>query len=198
MKYTIIIELLKGVSTMVKPPIYPLELEKGVQSTQIGEEMGMTYFQKLVLLSKEYLEGYIQLNFTGYTETLVEYANLEENQLNKAWKLAKELNAWAEYFSSICHVIQKIYLDAETDKKSTQAQASYEADPSKVATGDRLSNKDIRVVNSRKKRNTLKALYEELEAKTKFLERAHYHCKATYEMSIKQKPLNSQPYVVNN
>ncbi|WPS85451.1 hypothetical protein SMD22_02130 (plasmid) [Brevibacillus halotolerans] len=162
---------------MAKPPLHPLTTADGKPCS---------YFQLLARWSSNYLKNDgIQLNFKGYEETLLEYANLNENEINKAWKLAKELNTWAEYFSSIANLIQKLYLDAETEKNEVKSLASYQADDKKVANGDRLSNKDEKVVTVRKKRNTLKAFHEELEAKVKFLERAHYHCKATYDAQVK-------------
>lgn len=172
---------------MAKPPIHPIKLENG---------QSMSYFEKLVRLANEYVkEDGIQLNFAGYTETLVEYANLKEIDAKKAWTLAKELNTWAEYFSSIANLIQKMYLDSETDTKSTKATASVLADDKKVANGDRLANRDPNVVKARQKRNLMKAFYEELEAKVKFLERGHYHCKATYELSMRQFPSADKSHV---
>jgi len=162
-------------SSLAKPPISPLSSDSQNEST---------YFDILVQLARQYVEkDGIQLDFSGYKETLMEYANLKEQDKKRAWVLARDLNAWAEYFSSLANLIQKLYLDAETDKISAQAIASYEADPRKVANGDRLSNKNPQVIEARKKRNILKALYDELEAKVKFLERAHYHCKITYELA---------------
>jgi hypothetical protein len=168
---------------LAKPPIHPIKTEDGKE---------MSYFEMLVRMANEYLkkEG-ISMNFAGYTETLMEYANLEENELDKAWRLTKELNAWSEYFASIANLIQKVYLDAETKKIEIQATCSINADPNKVANGDRLANKDPKVIEARKKRNVLKALYDELEAKIKFLERAYYHCKSTCEWANKTNPNNS-------
>ena len=147
----------------------------------------MSYFELLVRHAHAYLkEDGIVLNFAGYNETIVQYAKLQEHETDKAWELAKDLNAWSEYFSSVSNMLQKTFLDAETDKNSTEAIASFQADNEKVANGNRLSDKDERVIYARKKRNALKALYEELDAKVKFLERAHYHCKSTYEIAMKQ------------
>jgi hypothetical protein len=145
------------------------------------------YFQVLAGWAGKILntEQEIKLNFTGYTETLIQYAELKEEDISNAWRLAKELNTWAEYFSSLANLIQKIYLDADTTKIEVQADSSIRSDATKVSNGDRLSNKDILVVNARKTRNTLQAFHEELQAKTKFLERAHYHCKATYDGKVK-------------
>jgi hypothetical protein len=169
---------------MAKPPLHPLNCSDGRQ---------ISYFELLARWASEHVKkDGIQLNFKGYEETLLDYANLSENQLEHAWKLAKELNTWAEYFSSIANLIQKLYLDAETEKHEVKSLASFEADDKKVANGDRLSNKDSKVVNARKKRNTLKSFHEELESKVKFLERAHYHCKATYDSQVKSNPMNQK------
>lgn len=176
---------------MAKPPVNPLVSADGQTPTN--------YFQVLARWAGDYVKkDGIQLNFKGYQETLLEYANLSEHELDKAWRLAKELNTWAEYFSSVANLIQKMYLDSEAEKNEVKSMASFAADDKKVANGDRLSNKDPKVVDARKKRNTLKSFHEELEAKVKFLERAHYHCKATYDAHAKttqqgnpQRPLSS-------
>lgn len=162
---------------MAKPPVFPMKTANGVE---------VNYFQLLCSMVKPYLqEDGISLNFEGYIETISEYTSLTEEQIDKAWKLTKELNTWSEYFSDIANLIQKLYLDSETDKIEKQATASILCDATKVANGDRLSNKDPEVIKSRKKRNVLKAFYDELVAKIEFLNRAHYHCKATYELSKK-------------
>lgn len=158
---------------MATPPKNPLINNNGVN---------INYFEKLIEISSEYLEkDGIKLSFDGYRETLDDYTTLKEDDTSKAWSLIKELNSWSEYFSSVANLIQKLYLDSETDKIETQAIASIEADATKVANGERLSNKDPKVINARKKRNTLKSLHSELESKIKFLERAYYHCKSTCE-----------------
>lgn len=162
---------------MAKPPVQPL----------IINGRPLSYFQHLASLAKDYLQvDGVSLNFTGYNETIVDYANLQESDLPNAWKLTKELNAWSEYFSGLANLIQKMYLDSETDKIEVIAISSLEADSVKVANGERLANKDLRVVNARKKRNTLKSFHDELESKIKFLERAHYHCKSTCDWANKQ------------
>jgi len=162
---------------VAKPPVQPL----------IIKGRPLSYFQHLASLAKDYLQvDGVSLNFTGYNETIVDYANLEESDLPSAWKLTKELNAWSEYFSGLANLIQKMYLDSETDKIEVIAISSLEADSVKVANGERLANKDKRVVNARKKRNTLKSFHDELESKIKFLERAHYHCKSTCDWANKQ------------
>lgn len=154
----------------------------------------ISYFEKLARMAQEYVkQDGINLNFAGYTETLIEYANLKEYEIDKAWRLTKELNAWSEYFSSISNLIQKLYLDAETEKMEIQATSSILADAVKVANGERLSNKDPKVIEARKKRNTLKAFYDELESKIRFLERAYYHCKATCEWANKPASTNPSP-----
>lgn len=169
---------------MAKPPVTPLI---------ISEDKRISYFEQLARLASDCLKkDGINLSFAGYTETLIEYANLKETELDKAWRLTKELNAWSEYFSSISNLIQKYYLDAETLKMEMQATSSIEADAVKVSNGDRLANKDGRVISARTKRNTLKSFHDELESKIKFLERAYYHCKATCEWANKPTYTNHQ------
>ena len=164
------------------PPLYPLINKSGKQ---------ISYFDKLVEYVSNYLkEDDIYLSFDGYTETILEYNNLKENDFSRAWELTKKINAWTEYFSSISNLIQKLYLDSETTKIETQAIASFSSDSIKVANGDRLANKDSSVVNARKKRNTLKSFYDELESKIKFMERAYYHCKATCDWATKPNQQN--------
>ena len=156
---------------MPRPPKNPLNFK--------GKEM--TYFERLILSCSKYLEeDGIYLNFEGYKETISEYSSLKENEIDKAWRLTKELNAWSEYFSEIANLIQKQYLDSETEKIEIQSSKSIEHSD-KVATGDRFANTQAEVIYSRKKRNALKSLYEELLSKIKFLERGYYHCKSTCE-----------------
>ena len=164
---------------MAKPPLYPLKTVDG---------MPISYFQKLYLLSLEYLKAdEIELNFDGYVDTVIEYANLKELETNRAWELAQDLNLWADRFSEIYNLIQKFYLDSETSKIEAQAISSISSDAVKVSNGDRLSNKDPLVVSARNKRNTLKSFCDELEHKIKFLEMAHYHCKTAYDVANRQQ-----------
>ena len=148
----------------------------------------VTYFEMLAIKANDYLAQYgIKLNFNGYTETVNEYKNMEFHEGDIAWRLSKELNAWAEYFSEISNLIQKILLDSESDEREKQAISSIKFDSEKVSNGNRLSYKDKAVVESIKKKNTLKAFHDELDAKVRFLERAHYHCKITFESNEKAR-----------
>ena len=163
---------------MARPPVNPL--------SHNGNEI--SYFERLILLNKKYLEeDGIYLNFNGYKETIDEYTTLKENEIEKAWRLTKELNAWSEYFSEVANLIQLKYLDAETDKIEVQSLKSIENSGTSVSAGDRYADTTTEVIYSRKKRNALKSLYEELISKIKFLERGYYHCKSTCEWSNKLK-----------
>lgn len=155
---------------MARPPVSPLHID--------GKRMD--YFEHLVEMVKPYFnELGISLNFSGYKETIEKYSDLKDDDTKLAWRLSRDLNMWSEYFSDLSNTVNKLLLDSETDKIEQLAVSSYEADSTKVANGDRLANKDMRVVSVRKKRNAFKAFYQELDTKTKFLERAYYHCKAT-------------------
>lgn len=161
---------------MATPPKNPIIVE--------GREM--TYFSYLCSMSLGYLkERSVTLNFKGYTETIDEYNDLEIHEVEKAWKLAKELNAWTEYFSDVLNVVRKIYLDADSERTEKHSMVSISRDSMSVSNGDRQANVETEVVLIRRKRNTLKALSDELEDKIKFLERAHYHCKSAYELANK-------------
>lgn len=162
---------------MPKPPESPIITASG---------RGVSYFQELIKLLKPHLEqDGITLNFSGYTDTIRDYSDLEEHDYKKAWTLAKELNAWSEYFSDTANLIQKFYLDSEAEKNEKQAISSMGNDAVKVANGDRMSNMDPVVVAARKKRNALKSFHNELTDKVEFLNRSHYHCKATYDLAMK-------------
>lgn len=155
---------------MTKPPVSPL----------IINGKSMDYFDNLVdMVSPIFKEFGVTLNFEGYKQTIATYSALKEDDFKLAWKLSRDLNMWSEYFSDLSNMVQKLLLDSETDKIEQIAVSSVQADPNKVANGDRLANKDMRVVNIRKKRNSFKAFNSELEAKVRFLERAYYHCKQT-------------------
>lgn len=157
-----------------------------------------TFFKLLTIYVKNEFqhEEHWKFSFHGYIELITRYKNLQEHEYEEAWALAKELNAWAEYFSELTNFVQKAYLDSQTIKIQEQAKVSIAANEKVVAKGDRYANKDPLVVQARKRRNLLKAFYEELQSKTRFLERCYYHCKMTYEMNIKQMELHA--FVQNN
>lgn len=161
---------------MIFPPKAPL----------VNGNEQINYFQQLTKLASPYLNKYgITLNFEGFLEVIEEYQNLQFTDIEKAWQLAMVMNSWADYFSSLSNVVQKIMLDSETDWIKTQAIKSISHDIDKVSNGNRFSNKDEEVIKLRNKKNTLKAFYDELQAKVRFLERAYYHCKITYEVGKK-------------
>lgn len=165
---------------MPNPPKLPLTINQKATS----------YFDFLISsVSETFREYGMELRFDGYEKTIDEYSELKHNDFEKAWKLAQELNAWSEYISSIRSNARKMLQDAETEKLSVIASASILADNAKVANGDRLANKDEKVIAIRRHRNAIEAFVEELDAKISFLERAHYFCKTTCDWQ--QKALQS-------
>lgn len=155
---------------MSKPPKLPIKFN----------DKDMDYFDCLVSMVEPYFHEFqIPLDFTGYKELVDMYGNLTNENTELAWKLSKEINIWSEYISDLSNLTQKLFLDSETDKIEQFAIASYQADKTKVANGERLANKDLSVVNVRKKRNSFKAFSLALDSKSRFLERAYHHCKST-------------------
>lgn len=162
---------------MARPPLNPIMLKDK------DKEIETDYFGFLARTVKPIVKKYdMTLNFAGWQDTKLDYANLKDGDVKLAWKVMEEMNLWADYFSSCTNTIQKLFLDSETEKIEIQAIASNEADNVKVANGERLANKDHRVVTARKDRNGLKALYEDLQAKVKFCERCHYQAKSMYDV----------------
>ena len=161
---------------MAIPPLKPVDGKK-------------SYFEKLCEMSQKHLKEVV-LNFDGYEDTVQKYRELKEDDISMAWELTKELNAWSEYFSDISSIIQKKYLDAETDKIEVQSVKSIEHGEKSVSAGDRFANTSQEVINARKERNILKSLYDELSLKIKFLERAYYHCKSTCEWANRLETTN--------
>lgn len=173
---------------MTRPPINPITTKNNSK---------ISYFKYLAILAKQYLDDKeyqnenipetlkdtpISLDFSNYNELIEEYKDLTMDSKKKAWQLSRDFNMWAEYFSALANIVQKEYLDAETEKIKVKSIASHDADSDNVSNGKRLSNKDDRVVVARKNRNLLKSFYDELKAKVEFSNRAHYHCKSTYEL----------------
>lgn len=157
---------------MARPPLNPIKLDN----------KEMDYFELLARMVYPIVQRYdVPLNFEGWVSTKKDYANMKDGNYTVAWKVMEEMNLWADYFSSCANMVQKLFLDSETTKIEMQAIASVEADKTKVANGDRLANKDKRVIDARKDRNALKALYEDLQAKVKFCERCHYQAKSMYD-----------------
>lgn len=164
---------------MARPPLTPIKIV-GKDNKQDKET---DYFGFLALQVNPIVKKYdMSLNFEGWQNTKLDYANMTDGNYTIAWKVMEEMNLWADYFSSCANVVQKLFLDSETDKIEIQAIASAEADTTKVANGDRLANKDKRVIDARKDRNGLKALFEDLQAKVKFCERCHYQAKSMYDV----------------
>lgn len=149
----------------------------------------MDYFDALILQVKDiYEEAELPLDFTGYEETISQFTVLEHDNFEISYELAQELLAWNDYINNLKSLTKKLLLDAETDKISEIAQASIKADSNKVANGERLANKDSNVINARKKRNSLEAFYDLLEAKSLLLNQAFYFCKSTCEWGTKLNP----------
>lgn len=173
---------------MAKPPISPMTIKINDIDKHID------YFEFLVLKASEIMKkDGIRINIKGYKETVEEYRALEENNLEKMWILAKDLNAWSEYLSGLCNLIQKYYLDSETKKAEVLSIVSINSDQERVTNGKRIADQHKDVILVRQQRNTLQSFYNELEAKVKFLERAHYHCKTTYDNSIKRQINDNSP-----
>lgn len=167
---------------MSKPPSNPL----------MYENKQISYFQYLYIQVKPYVESYgINLSFKGYQNTLNEYQNINFKDTNSIWNLANDLNSWSEYMSDVANVVQKLLLDSETEKIGIISKVSIESDSKKVASGDRIANKDERVIAVRKKRNALKSFYSQLESKIEFLERAYHHCKSTYDWQCRSNLQNN-------
>lgn len=170
----------KELLALAKPPLTPIKIKKSNDSEELVE---MDYFVFLARTVNPIVNKYdMALNFAGWQETKLNYSNLSDGNYTLAWKVMEEMNLWADYFSSCANLVQKLFLDSETDKIEMQAIASAEADTVKVANGNRLADKDKRVINARKDRNGLKALYEDLQAKVKFCERCHYQAKSMYDL----------------
>lgn len=167
---------------MCKPPSNPLKYK----------DKQISYFQYLAMQVAPYLKEYeINLSFAGYQKTLTQYEELDYKNIESVWNLANDLNAWSEYMSDVANVIQKLELDSETEKIQTIAKVSIESDSDKVAKGDRIANKDDRVVSARKKRNALKSFHTQLENKISFLDRAYHHCKSTCDWQYKLQAQNN-------
>lgn len=159
------------------PPITPINDKNGKP---------VSYLEKLAEISEPYLQEYdIALNLSGYAETCQRYFSLKLDEVEKAWELARELNAWSQYIANYANLIQDLFLDAETEKLSVMSQKSIDFSEKTVASGDRYANTQNEVINARKKRNALKALYDAMVAETEFLERGYYSCKSTAEWPAK-------------
>lgn len=137
----------------------------------------ITYFDKLCKNAKSYLN--IDISFDGYDKLIEEYQKVPIEDKNKNWELAKQLNVWSEYCSELANLIQEQYLNSETDKLQLQSQKSIDCNAKNVSAGERVANTDKDVIAARKKRNSLKSLFDALTARTQFLEKAFYQCKSS-------------------
>lgn len=161
---------------MARPPVF-YRKEK-LEKNDLIED----YFRALVNeVNKKLKENNIRFNFSSYTTTIEEYAKLDIDDYDKAFKLARDFNEWYEYISDFAAYVEKLYLDAETDKIKIQSAASIKYNDSTVAKGDRKADIDEEVILARKDRNTLQAFHNLLLRKLDFLEKAHWHCKSAYD-----------------
>lgn len=148
---------------LILPPKKPVNGEK-------------SYFQILCEEASKYVKD-IPLDFTGYESLVDAYVASSDNDNDTNYELSKAFNAWFEYFSEIANVIQNKFLDAETDKLKTVSEKSILHSEKNVSAGDRKANTDSEVIVARKRRNTLKSLYDALVARQDFCEKAFYQCK---------------------
>ena len=148
----------------------------------------MDYFDAIILEVEDiYREANLPLDFTGYLETINNFTELSFDDFETSYQLAEELFAWSDYVNNLKGLTKKLLLDAETEKITEIAKASVKADDTKVANGERLANKDENVILARKKRNTLEAFYDLLEAKSNLLNQAFYFCKSTCDWERKSQ-----------
>lgn len=134
-----------------------------------------SYFDVLCQMASKYLD--IGLCFDGYDEVVEKYQKASISNKDENWELAKELNAWSEYCSTIANYIQNQFLDAETTKVQIHSEKSIKFSEKNVSAGERFANTDSEVVKARLKRNSLKSLYDSLIARKDFLDKAFYQCK---------------------
>lgn len=159
----------------------------------------INYFSVLIKKANNFLkEENLTLDFEGYDELVDKYSNLKEDEKEKAWELALEINAWIEYISNITTVLETLYMNSETKKLMIQSQTSIDFDAKNVSRGNRYANSSKKVVRQRQKRNIFKSLYDNLLLKKDFLEKAYYHCKMTYELRMKKEIGNMKDFKNTN
>ena len=149
------------------------------------------YFRSLIFDARDVLKSAnIKFDFANYTSTIKDFYNLTIDDVGKAWEVSKDIAGWIEYLSDMQSYVQKALNDAETDKKATHGAIAKSYDDKNAARGGRLADQDERVVEARKKRNTLNALSMMLDKKIRALEKMHYFCKATWEINYRasEKP----------
>lgn len=145
------------------PPSDPLNYKK------------FTYLRYFALTVNKDFEKYgVELNFSGLTDTCMDYIYNDCKNIQKASKISREFNMWANYIDSLEGVTKKLYLDSETAKTNQIAIASHLHGGKNKAHGERLANMDERVINSRKTRNSFDAFHECLEVLEQFLIRSHH------------------------
>lgn len=152
---------------MSRPPQFPINGEQDYFDIFI-EEIRPFYDQRGIALT-----------FEGYKETFDEYAQAQHNDYETMWRLSRDFHLWGEYFSELKALAEKHFLDYEAKEKQVFAEASIQADGSKVASGDRMANRSEEVIATRRGKNMLKAFQTMLDTKIESAFRAHHHCKAT-------------------
>jgi hypothetical protein len=150
-----------------------------------------TYFDLLLDRCHGDLDG-IEIEMKGYDDLIEKARKLNLGSPNDAWEISSEANAWSEYIADLKANIYLRLQDLETDKTAEFAEASIKADASVASRGDRAANKDVAVVQARKRRNHMEALYNALQDKQDTLERLHYFCKTTCDWDLQLAEQNKK------
>ena len=136
--------------------------------------------------------GKLTLNFGTYEEMKASLMTLELGDLEKAHQLCVEANAWYIFLAEMKSIATKHYLDLEAEKKRIHSEESQRANQSSKGASDAIADTQPSVINAREARNTLETLCEMLDYHVKYLDKAYYISKATWEWAEKNKSNDSK------
>lgn len=173
-----------------------IDLKPPKLGIQIDENSAISAFEAIVNRANHTLKKVQRptLKFGEY-EKLKEKINKLSLDSTDAHEIAVLANAWYDFMAEMKAIATKEYLDLDAEKKRIHAEASSKSNMSSKAACDAVADTLPIVISARKHRNIMETLKEMLDSEIKYLEKASYLAKATWEWSEKNKA--AQKYAEN-
>lgn len=133
-------------------------------------------FQDMAKRINFYLkEENLNLDFRGYSKTIMRYFRLQDHDLYEAYQLMVECNLWSNYMSDVENFVQLklLELQAETDRLS--------ADFNKKIP-DEILEQSIKA--SKQKTKDFAIFHKQLIAQKALFEKGFWHCYKLYGKDI--------------
>lgn len=115
------------------------------------------------------------LDFKGYTETVVRFFRIEDYDMYEIYDVMTECNLWSNYLLDVQNYIQlkKLSLDLEVDRLNAFVEK-------------KIPNNDLQreIQETKNKTKEFLVFYKQLVAQQKFFERSFWHCYRLYGKAV--------------